>query len=319
MRFLPLCPDMILTNLPDLPPRPETNANAAFRRRFYARWGRENAVVCGYGSHAEYAAIPQNLSIKMTLGGREHYHLARRQLVVDDDSLLILNEGRCYGSVLKAERPAWTFAVFFRPGLLAEVAAQHARSLAAALDSPEGQPRPVGFAEHLRPRQGLLGRHLQELAQCIWAGERDETWLEEQLTGLLHRMLCEECAQAGGPLPRPAQRAELRRRLRLAADCIQSHYTEPLGLDQLAQAAQLSRYHFVREFAREFGLTPHAYLTRKRALAASRLLAAGHADREWVAQQCGLGSRWSLQRALLRHGGAASNAQFLHGGPTAPA
>jgi hypothetical protein len=40
---------MILTTLPDLPPRPETAANAAFRRRFYVRWGHENAIVCGYG------------------------------------------------------------------------------------------------------------------------------------------------------------------------------------------------------------------------------------------------------------------------------
>ena len=32
---------MILTDLPDLPPRPLTARVAAFRRDFYRRWGRE--------------------------------------------------------------------------------------------------------------------------------------------------------------------------------------------------------------------------------------------------------------------------------------
>ena len=65
---------MILTTLPDLAPRPETAGNAEFRRRFYARWGRENAIVCGHARHAEYAVHPQTLSVKMAarLGVEPH-------------------------------------------------------------------------------------------------------------------------------------------------------------------------------------------------------------------------------------------------------
>lgn len=293
---------MILTAMPDLPPRPETAANAAFRRRFYARWGRENAIVCGYATRAEYASIPQTLSIKMAQGGRERYFLPRRELVVDDDTLLVLNEGARYGSLLEAPRPAWTFSVFFRPGMQDEVATQRRRGLPEALDTPSAAPRPVGFAEHLRPRQGAVSRQMQQLAQSVAAGERDDDWLEEQLTLLLITMLAHEQGLAPDGTPRAALRAELHRRLHRAADYIESHYTQPLTLDRLAEVAHLSRYHFVREFARHFGLTPHAHLQRKRARAAWRLLAAGETDRERVAQSCGFGSRWSLQRALARHG-----------------
>jgi AraC family transcriptional regulator len=303
---------MILTTLPDLPPRPETSANAAFRRQFYARWGVENAIVCGHGTHAEYAAIPQALSIKMTLGGRERYFLPRRELVVDDDNLLVLNEGACYGSLLQAQRPAWTFAIFFRPGLADEVAAQHARSLQAALDGPAQPVRPVEFAEHLRPHQGVVSEQLKRLALAVCAGEREEDWLEEQLTGLLAVMLAQECDPVAMAAPRPALRAELHRRLRLAGDLIESHYTRSLTLDDLADVAHLSRFHFVREFARLYGMSPHAYLTRKRAHAALRLMASGTTDAERVAQRCGFGSRWSLQRALARHRGGS--AQFVHPG-----
>ena len=45
---------MILRDQPDLPPRPLTPANADFRRRFYARWGHENAVILFCTRQAEF-------------------------------------------------------------------------------------------------------------------------------------------------------------------------------------------------------------------------------------------------------------------------
>ena len=94
---------MILTSLPDLPPRRETAASAEARRLFYARWGRENAIVCGHALRAEYAVHPQTLSVKLAEGGRERYLLARREVVVDADNYLVLNEGARNGSVLEAD------------------------------------------------------------------------------------------------------------------------------------------------------------------------------------------------------------------------
>jgi len=311
---------MILTTLPDLAPRPQTEANAEFRRRFYARWGRENAVVCGRAVHAEYEVFPQTLSLKMAAGGRERYFLARREVAVDDDNFLVLNEGSRYGSLLRAALPggppAWTFALFFRPGMQREVAGARAQRLGAALDAPDlpaaasradapTAPRAVGFAEHLRPHGGAVSRRLRHIAAAVQAGERDEVWLEEQCTALLDAMLDAEATPRPEPGARAAQRAELRRRLHLAADFIETHYAEPLTLERMAEAASLSRYHFVREFARAFGLSPHAYLTRKRAQTAQRCLREGAADREALAYHCGFGSRWSLMRALARHAAEA--------------
>jgi AraC-like DNA-binding protein len=300
---------MILTTLPDLPPRPATPANAEFRRRFYERWGRENAIVCGEATHAEYDVWPQALSIKTVSGGSERYALARRQLAVDDDNWLVLNEGSRYGSVLHAPRtaprPAFSFCVFFRPGLAAEVAAWQQRTLGAALDDPGPAPAPAfaGFAEHLRPHGGAVSARLAALAAAVRDGERDEQWLEEELTllaGLLLEVERCDASRAAARGARSAQRAELRRRLQLALDFLESHYAEPLTLERMAEAACLSRYHFVREFARAYGLTPHAWLMRKRARAARRWLDAG-TPRAQVAALVGFGSRWAMQRALERH------------------
>lgn len=297
---------MILTTLPDLPPRPETLANADFRRRFYARWGRENAIVSGRATLAEYSVLPQTLSIKTVSAGRERYFVGRRELVVDDDNWLPLNEGASYGSLLQSRRPATTFSIFFRPGMQNEVAAQRRRRLGAALDHPDTAARAVGFAEHLRPHGGPVSRRLRSIACAVDAGERDENWLEEQFTLLLEALLEGEARDHTSDLVRPAQRVELRRRLRCAADYIEGCFDRPLTLAQMAEVACLSRYHFVREFGREFGLPPHAYLNRKRARAARRWLAAGVTDREWIALECGFGSRWTLQRALGRHAAAGA-------------
>jgi AraC-like DNA-binding protein len=294
---------VILTTLPDLPPRPATAANAEFRRRFYERWGRENAIVCGRAQHAEYLTWTQTLSIKTVAGGRERYALAHREVVVDDDNWLVLNEGSRYGSVLAGPRPAFSFCVFFRPGLAEEVAAAAAQRMDRALDQPAAAARAIGFDEHLRPHDGEPSRRLAAMARTVRTGERDETWLEQELTLLAAALLAEPAAARVGErgTTRAAQRTELRRRLRLGADFIESHYPEPLMLAQMAAAAYLSRYHFVREFAREFGLSPHAYLVRKRARAARRWLADGVQDRAWIAAQCGFGSRWSMRRALASH------------------
>lgn len=54
---------------------------------------------------------------------------------------------------------------------------------------------------------------------------------------------------------------------------IDDHLEQPLSIDNLAERAYLSRYHFIRLFRRCFYVTPHQYLTRKRLEKARELLA----------------------------------------------
>jgi AraC-like DNA-binding protein len=62
------------------------------------------------------------------------------------------------------------------------------------------------------------------------------------------------------------------RHLLRARDLADAHYDEPLGVDDLAHAAGLSRAHFSREFRRAFGEAPHAYLLTRRLERAASLL-----------------------------------------------
>src|ERR1700712_1385728 len=62
------------------------------------------------------------------------------------------------------------------------------------------------------------------------------------------------------------------RHLLRAKDLADARYADPLSVDDLAQAAGLSKAHFSREFRRAFGESPHGYLLTRRLERAAALL-----------------------------------------------
>ena len=98
------------------------------------------------------------------------------------------------------------------------------------------------------------------------------------------------------------------RHLLRAKDLADARYSEPLDVDDLADAAGLSRAHFSREFRRAFGESPHAYLLTRRLERAAALLRG--TDRS-VADICfavGLRSVGSFTTSFTRTFGASPTA-----------
>src|SRR3954462_1043159 len=77
---------------------------------------------------------------------------------------------------------------------------------------------------------------------------------------------------AGGAILGPMIFVPPARHLLRARDVADARYFEPLGVDDLAGAAGLSRAHFLRELRRDFGESPHAYLLPRRLERAAALL-----------------------------------------------
>ena len=299
---------LILRQFPDV--WPCTPANAAFRQRFYARWGREHAIVRGRAARISFPPFTQCLSIKAAWGGGESYHCGTRRLRVDDDCWLVLNEGRTYGSEIAELQPTDSLAVFFAPGFSASVTRAAQAPWAAALDTAHDDAASGGgFDEHLHPHDGAVSPLLHALRDAVDDGESDPWWFDEQMQLLLEAMLAAQ--QRTHALAdrvhaaRAITRAELRRRVARAADLIQCAYAEPLTLDDLAAAAGLSKFHLVRLFRAIYGTTPHAALQRKRVRVARRLLDQPGADLTTIAVAVGFGTRFTLFRQLRRHYGAS--------------
>ncbi|MEJ8571836.1 AraC family transcriptional regulator [Microbaculum marinum] len=82
-----------------------------------------------------------------------------------------------------------------------------------------------------------------------------------------------------------------------AVDYLDGHYADDVDLATLAGVAGLSRFHLIRAFRKETGLTPHAWLTDRRIRAARPLLTAGRTPGE-VALECGFADQSHLTRAF---------------------
>jgi len=62
------------------------------------------------------------------------------------------------------------------------------------------------------------------------------------------------------------------RTLRLIREYIDANLGKSVCLDELARLARLSKYHFARSFKQSAGVTPHAYLIKRRVDRARELL-----------------------------------------------
>jgi AraC-like DNA-binding protein len=239
-------------------------------------------------SQSATAAAP-SLVFRTVLQGIATVAWRNRQVRVDEDSWLVLDGRETCSVRLDPE---------LRTRMLAVVVP--AEDVKAAMTTPGGVAE--ALADNLRPRDGPAGRRLLAIAESRAAARPDpeereqrialvrDAWAEE--LALRRRADRIDCVKA-------ATREQLLRRILLAADFIASHHDEPISLDEMARAASLSRFHFVRLFSLVHGETPHAYLRRKRTAVARRHLAVGSACSE-AASRAGFGSRSSLFRNLRK-------------------
>lgn len=94
----------------------------------------------------------------------------------------------------------------------------------------------------------------------------------------------------------------------LVVSYMRAHLADDVSLDELAALVNLSKYHFLRMFARTTGLTPHRYLSRLRLEAAADLLRGGTLPVQRVALMCGYGSPSRFAAAFQRAYGCTPTA-----------
>jgi AraC-like DNA-binding protein len=90
--------------------------------------------------------------------------------------------------------------------------------------------------------------------------------------------------------------------IRKTRDRIDADPAAPLTLTSLAAEAGTSRYQLLRAFARELGLTPHAYIVQQRLALARRLIRAGTALVD-AASAAGFSDQSHLTRMFARQFG----------------
>jgi AraC-like DNA-binding protein len=130
------------------------------------------------------------------------------------------------------------------------------------------------------------------VAAHLALGGGDQLYSDERYVSAMALILSRH-ARLGDPAPVGVERGPVRR----ARDYLDAHYAETIDLASLAAVAGVSRFHLIRAFRKETGLTPHAWLADRRVKAARGLLSAGRAPGD-AALDCGFADQSHLTRAF---------------------
>ncbi|MBN2576176.1 MAG: AraC family transcriptional regulator [Deltaproteobacteria bacterium] len=209
-------------------------------------------------------------SIRCTVNGRSVLHYDGREFVAEAGDVMVLyspSECRCH--VDASER--WEF---FYVTLCGRAAVRAMREITATMG-------PV-FALELRSRtlaltadaclsalQGTISspRHASEIAHTIVSSMRSET--------------LGQLSQSSAPR---ASTPDLF--FEVEQFCLKN-LSRPIGVEDMARVARMSRYYFTRKFGKKRGVSPGHYLASLRLDEAKRLLAQGGLTVKEVAVQCG--------------------------------
>jgi AraC-like DNA-binding protein len=247
-------------------------------------------------------------SLKWVPKGAAWYGVDRARHRLGGDKVLFLHARQPYEVEFCDRSGTESFCVFFSQQVFQ-------MALADRLDDPALQKLvrsgdicdPLQFADMVFRPPIELGTALRRLRHCVGKFERRPERLDEMLLLLLgnfvtlshdHLRLAENV---------PAKRATTRRlllgRLQRAKEMIDDLQGRPLALDELAQAASLSKFHLIRLFKATFDVSPLEYADRRRVDRGKALLRHTRLPIGQIAEHLGYESQSAFARMFRRHTG----------------
>jgi AraC family transcriptional regulator len=155
----------------------------------------------------------------------------------------------------------------------------------------------ASLASRARP-DPVVAALAPSLARAVQAGA-DDLYLDSAAQFLMAHLAAPDAGQ-------PADRGTLRQRqLSQVVSYMRDHLSERIGLDDLAQEAALSRFHFLRAFAATTGQTPHQFLLDLRIEAARRWLATSDDSVAMVGRRSGFPNAKHFAATFRRRTGSS--------------
>lgn len=168
----------------------------------------------------------------------------------------------------------------------------------------------AGYFERTRFDEPALAVVVRQLVARLTV-EQSALGQEETVVELIHRVWCRARPAATPPVLTARGRHRVARAKELVdAGTHDAPAHAPPSLGALADAAGMSRFHFIRAFAREYGRTPYAYVLERRVHEARRLLDGGTRIVD-AALACGFADQSHLTRHFKRIVGVTPGAYAL--------
>jgi AraC family transcriptional regulator len=233
---------------------------------------RVSDVVCRLGpADRPFEERHERVSIAAVLEGTFHYRSSNGRGLLYPGAVMLGNPGTCYECGHEHGVGDHCLALQLEPEYFDEIA----RGAGA---------RAFRFRAGMLPAVRDLAAPLVRLQGRAATG--DPLALEESVVEVAETVVAVATGSVATPVaPRGRDPLRIGRALRF----LEAHLARRLSLDELAAAACMSKYHFLRTFRRVAGVTPHAYLVGLRLRRAAVALRASDAPVARVALDSGFG------------------------------
>src|SRR4051794_248478 len=217
--------------------------------------------------------------ITMTCAGRSLSRVDGRERVHMPGTFGLTQPGQVHCNV-RRDAPGSFQLVSFDARRIAEARAALDAKGSAVLESDVVDPSD----ERVRP--------MRRLHELVLAGSQDRFALDVAITEALTAFV----SYLGDTR---APNAGLRPSVRRARDFLLDHIAEEVTLDAVAEHARADKFHLCRDFSRELGFPPYAFLTQARIARARTLLRRGVRPSD-VAQLVGFCDQSQMHRHFVR-------------------
>lgn len=273
--------------------------------RFDKNQGWPNVVLNVKSTGCYRPNISGPLSLFMNMKGQSQCGVAQHGVVIPETHYFITNPAEVYTLQIPEKSITETFNIHVGENFLEQVYDGLVLPEDKLLADPFAvKSSPIYFFNRLYPKDATFNRLLNHFYLQAQAGVTSNLLLEERLTYLLiyllqvHRAALTEAAKL--PAAKRATQLEIFKRLCYSIDYLQANYSREITLEELAQIACLSKFHYLRSFRACFGQTPHQYLTAVRLAKAKALLKYSDLQVTDIALEVGLQHVASLSRLFAQ-------------------
>jgi AraC family transcriptional regulator len=244
------------------------------------------------------------LSIFTNLYGESEVAIGNRNVKIRDGYFFVTNHDQYYTLAVNKVRTQ-TFNIHFGEYFVDEVY----NSLSAHPEKLTGDDHftvpfeRLDFHNRLCVKDQQFTKVLKEIASIANNKLLLDEKLFEQIAILFQRD--KEVQKINEQLPaiKNSTREEITKRLIHTADYIHSYYDKDLSLDELAEVACLSKFHFLRLFKIAFNKTPHQFVTEVKIERAKSLLRTTSSEIANISRTLGFDNASSFSRSFYNHVG----------------
>jgi AraC family transcriptional regulator len=248
------------------------------------------------------------ISLFLNLKGSSVTHIDRRRMVIDDDNYTISNRQQAYTLEIAADEPVETFNIHIGEHFSEKILQGYKRPSATLLDNEMDSPgTPVDFYNKLYRRDAQFNALVAKLLLLQENDVFDKMLFEETLTRVVMYLLQQHknilAGIAGMPPVKASVKGELYRRISSAADYMHACYMQNIQLDDIAAAACLSKFHFLRLFKHIYKMSPYQFIQQLRIEKARHYLAATNESVHSIAELLGYENSNSFSRVFKQRTG----------------